>query len=66
LTLLYHLASFNGAQCEYLSSLKRFQSTVTTEEGTDGTTESEKTKSWFIRWLHGEIPEEKVVKDKFM
>ena len=59
---LYHLASVNGTQCMYLCSFKRFQSTVTTEEGTDTATETEKPKSWFIRWLHGEIPERKVVK----
>lgn len=58
---LYYLAFFDGQQCIYASSFKRFQSTVTTEEGTDTTAETEKPKSWFIRWLHGEIPEQKVV-----
>ncbi|CAB4009163.1 Hypothetical predicted protein [Paramuricea clavata] len=57
-------SSVNGPQCIYVSSFKRFQSTISTEEGTDATTETEKTKSWFIRWLHGEIPEQKLATEE--
>ena len=62
LMLPHILAAVKSRYCIYASSLKRFQSTATTEEGTETTAETEKPKSWFIRWLHGEIPEQKVVR----
>ncbi|XP_046853172.1 uncharacterized protein LOC124446366 [Xenia sp. Carnegie-2017] len=56
--------SFNiRKQCVLSTFLKRFHSTTSTEEG--GASETEiNTKSWFIRWLHGEIPEQKVVTEE--